>query len=94
MKITPRNILRHELIGLQVEVVEASNPSLIGIKGLVLDETKNTLLIGEPGGKKRKVIKHQAYFLFELPDGTRVMVDGRYLVGRPAERLKAKLYSY
>lgn len=92
MKITPRNILRHELIGLPVEVVEASNKSLLGIKGLVLDETKNTLIIGVPGGEKKTLLKFQAVFLFELPDGIRVRVDGRYLVGRPEERLKAKLY--
>ncbi|UNQ72554.1 ribonuclease P protein component 1 [Infirmifilum sp. NZ] len=91
MRITPRNILRHELIGLQAEVVEASNPSLIGIKGLVLDETRNTLVIGEPGGEKRTVLKFQAVFRFTLPDGTKVPVDGRFLMGRPEERMK-KVY--
>lgn len=92
MRITPRNILRHELIGLPVEVVEAENPSLVGIRGLVLDETKNTLVIGEPGGAKKVVLKFQATFLFSLPDGTRVRVDGKYLVGRPEERLKKALH--
>ncbi|MEZ0345034.1 MAG: ribonuclease P protein component 1 [Infirmifilum sp.] len=94
MRITPRNILRHELIGLPVQVVEARNPSLIGVKGLVLDETKNTLVIGEPGGRKRVVLKFQAVFLFELPGGSKVRVDGRYLVGRSEERLKRRLYYY
>ena len=35
--ITPRNILRHELIGLEVEVVDDSNPYNIGISGRVVD---------------------------------------------------------
>ncbi len=91
MRINPKNILRHELIGLQAEVVEAQNPYLVGIKGIVLDETKNTLVIGEPGGERKTVLKFQAVFRFILPDGTKVLVDGKYLVGRPEERLK-KLY--
>ncbi|QOJ78208.1 ribonuclease P protein component 1 [Infirmifilum lucidum] len=91
MRVNPRNILRHELIGLQAEVVEARNPYLVGIRGIVLDETKNTLVIGEPGGGRKTVLKFQAVFRFILPDGTKVLVDGKYLVGRPEERLK-KLY--
>ncbi|MDR2623071.1 MAG: ribonuclease P protein component 1 [Methanobrevibacter sp.] len=43
--ITSRNIFRHELIGLYLEVVDSSNKSLIGLCGNVVDETKKTLSI-------------------------------------------------
>lgn len=94
MKITPRNFLNHELIGLEAEVVDSLNVNLVGIKGLILDETKNTFLIGQPGGRKWRVLKHVAVFRIALPDGTKVRVEGRVLVGRPEERLKRRYYRW
>ncbi|MBT4151278.1 ribonuclease P, partial [Candidatus Woesearchaeota archaeon] len=35
----------HELIGEEIVVVDATNPSLKGIKGKIIDETKHTLKI-------------------------------------------------
>lgn len=94
MKITPQNLLNHELIGLEAEVIASSNKCLVGIKGLILDETRNTLLIGRPGGEKWRVLKHVAVFRVTLPDGTNVRVDGKVLVGRPEERLKKRYYRW
>ena len=88
--ITPRNILRHELIGLEVEVVDDSNPYNIGISGRVVDETRNTLLIDD-GGKERCIAKEYATFRFRLPDGTLVEVEGDKLVGRPEDRVKRRI---
>lgn len=43
--ISSNNIFYHELIGLELKVVDSSNNSLIGIRGTVVDETKKTFLI-------------------------------------------------
>ena len=43
--ITPKNLVKHELIGLEAEVAGSTNKFSIGISGLVVDETKNTLSI-------------------------------------------------
>lgn len=43
--ISSNNIFYHELIGLELKVVDSSNASLIGIRGTVVDETKKTFLI-------------------------------------------------
>uniref|UniRef100_A0A7J3X7T0 Ribonuclease P protein component 1 n=1 Tax=Thermofilum pendens TaxID=2269 RepID=A0A7J3X7T0_THEPE len=94
MRITPRNILNHELIGLEAEVVDSANKCLVGAKGLILDETRNTLLLGEPGGTKKRVLKHIAVLRIKLPDGTTVRVDGRVLVGAPEDRLKKHFYRW
>jgi ribonuclease P protein subunit POP4 len=94
MKITPNNILRHELIGLEAEVVDSKNPFQVGIKGIILDETLKTITIGFPGGRKRIVLKNQVVLRVKLPDGLTVKVDGKYLVGRPEERLKKKIYEW
>jgi len=88
--ITPYNILRHELIGLEVEIVDATNPSLIGIKGRVVDETRNTLVIEKYNGKEVVIPKDVAVFKFKLKDKY-VKVIGSLLVGRPEDRLKKKI---
>jgi ribonuclease P protein subunit POP4 len=84
--ISPRNILRHELIGLDVSVVEASNPLHWGISGLIIDETRNTLLIRTPCGVRR-IQKQYSRFRIILPDGTRVIIDGSALVSAPERRI-------
>lgn len=90
MDIKPDNILLHEIIGLEVEVVDALNRSLVGLRGKVIDETMKTLVISTSRG--RKVIeKKVAVLVFKLPSGLKVKVEGKYLVGRPEDRLKRRI---
>jgi len=84
MPITPTTLTRHELIGLTVRVVDATNPDLIGLEGRVVDETTNTLRI-EAEATTKTVPKRGATLEFTLPDDT-VVVDGATLVARPARR--------
>lgn len=86
MKIQPADIVRSELIGLEAEVVNAENKSLIGLKGLIVDETKNMLSI-EKDGVIKKVIKSQVTLNIVF-DGQTFQIDGKVLVGRPEDRLK------
>ena len=88
--ITPQNILKHELIGLSVEIVKSSNPNLVGIKGRVVDETRNTLLIEKFDGREVRIPKDVAVFRFKLNDKS-VDVIGALLIGRPEDRLKKKV---
>ena len=89
MMITPHNILRHELIGLQVRVLDALNPSVNGIRGKVIDETRNTLSISN-GEETAMIPKEIATFRFHLPTGILVDVDGGRLMSRPENRLKTR----
>jgi ribonuclease P protein subunit POP4 len=84
--ITKENILRHELIGLPVEVVRASNPAQQGIAGCIVDETRNTVVIETPRGTKR-IGKAHATFRLTVPDGTVVDVSGSALVSQPEKRI-------
>lgn len=88
--ITPENLVRHELIGLGIEVKEAKNPKSAGIKGKVIDETRNTLKIEKGDGKEATLIKEDCSFVFTLPDGRKVRVDGKILVARPEDRVKKR----
>ena len=89
-EITPQNILRHELIGLSVKVVRATNSSTRAIRGIVVDETKNMLSI-DTKERRVRIPKNIATFRFNLPSGIRVDIDGARLVARPENRLKARV---
>lgn len=86
VKIKPRDIVRHELIGLKCIVSEASDPSLVGCEGEVVDETRNMLILRK-GVRERKVPKENTTFRFAL-EGRTIQVDGTVLVGRPEDRIK------
>ena len=88
--ITPRNIIRHELIGLEARVSKSTHRGYVGIRGLVVDETRNMLVIETERGRKM-VPKAVSTFRFRLPDGTVVEVDGKLLVGRPEDRVKRRV---
>ena len=87
MPITPKNLVYHELIGLGVRVIRSRCRGYRGISGVVVDETRNTLVIEGGDGKRRRVVKDACLFHFRLPTGCVVAVDGRVLVGRPEDRL-------
>jgi ribonuclease P protein subunit POP4 len=83
--LTTETLPRHELIGLQVRVVESNDPTHVGCAGDVVMETTNTLTISE-GTRTRQVPKAVATFEFALPDGEYVTVTGERLLARPARR--------
>lgn len=89
MPLMKQNILRHELIGLEARVMGSSDPTLLGTSGKIVNETCNMLVI-EDGGKSRKISKSNSTFLITLPDGEKVTVEGKKLVGRPEERVKRR----
>jgi len=83
--ITPTNLIRHELIGLDIVVSESLNPLSIGIKGKVIDETQQTLTIQTKKGNK-KILKRLSTFVFNVKD-EKVEVKGSVIAKRPWERI-------
>ncbi len=82
----PELILAHEWIGLEVEVVESPNPSEVGIKGVVVDETMNTLKIRTEKGLKI-VAKRGRTFRVRFA-GKVLRVRGDLIAFRPEDRIK------
>ena len=76
---------KHELIGLQVSILRSPDPSLVGVAGLVVDETRNTLVV-EAGGGEKRVPKGGARFRFDVQGG--VEVEGDEILFRPEDRTK------
>lgn len=88
--ISAKNLIRHELIGLKVETFESINKFCVGIKGLVVDETKNLLIIETNKGIK-KIQKKGTTFIFTIPHDKKVKVEGTVIAKRPEERIKLKV---
>ena len=82
MDLTPENLIYHELIGLPVEVDSTG----YRLEGLVVDETRNMLVIETASGDK-KIPKDAGAFIFTLPDGRRVKVLGTLLRSQPENRI-------
>jgi len=95
-EIDPKDIAKHELIGMHVKVVSCTDPSVVGSEGRIIDETRNTIVIetsegkGKPA-KTKTLVKEICVFSFEYKPGKRVMVDGKLLVARSEDRIKKKL---
>jgi ribonuclease P protein subunit POP4 len=84
--ISSRNVLRHELIGLDVLVSGATNPKQKGLSGRIIDETRNLLVIETPRGIKR-IAKMHSTFRVSLPSMELVEIDGSVLVLAPEKRI-------
>jgi len=88
--ITPKDLVLHELIGLEVRVITCTNKQLEDLKGTVIDETRNMLTIETAKGEK-SLSKDTCVFSFHLPSGEWVKVQGSLLLARPEDRIKKKL---
>jgi ribonuclease P protein subunit POP4 len=90
MKLRPGNLLQHELIGLQITVDESTNGTLVGLRGTVVNETRNMLVIETAQRVEKSVSKASNWFIVTLDDGVRVRVKGDRLVARPEDRIKKR----
>jgi len=75
-----------EFIGLYVEVINSKNESMVGLKGKVIDETKDTLIINYEG-KMKRLVKNQVT-LKVYDDGKEFEIEGNLLIGRSEDRIK------
>jgi ribonuclease P protein subunit POP4 len=89
-EVNPFNLVRHELIGLEAKIVKSTNRQIIGLKGRVVDETRNTLTV-RSGGRDLKIPKNIVQIRFYLPGGEMVDVDGEIIQARPEERVKMRV---
>lgn len=85
---TAQNLHIHELIGLHVVVKASLSLPHQGIRGIVVDETKNTLVLRTRDGQEKVVPKKGCVFRFRLPDGTTADLLGDKIAVRPYDRPK------
>ncbi len=71
MALTPETLPRHELNGLPVRVAESDDPGTVGLEGIVVIETTNTLQIevrDDGGSRVVQVPKSGSVFEFAITD--------------------------
>ena len=85
--ITSKNLVCHELIGLNVKIKESKDRKIEGLEGRIADETMKTFVM-ESQGREMRIPKDRCVWEFTLPDGTKAAVKGSLLVCRPEDRTK------
>lgn len=70
------------LLGKQIEVKQSSNRFEVGIKGLVIEDTKNTIKVKTENGVKI-LIKNNIILMINDRK-----IDGNLLIGKEEERIK------
>ena len=86
--ITPENITRHELIGLETSIVESNNLQVVGLHGKIINETKSMFTIETQTGVKN-MPKENSVWRFDL-DGVFTTVNGKAIAKRSYERMGVK----
>jgi ribonuclease P protein subunit POP4 len=83
--ITSDNIHSHEFIGLDTEIVQSTNPQVIGLNGRIINETKSMFTINTENGVK-SIAKSTNDWKFSIQNKD-VIVDGSKITKRPFDRL-------
>jgi ribonuclease P protein subunit POP4 len=84
--ITPENVHRHELIGLQAKIKQSTEPSRNKIKGKITNETKNTITIQTTNGEK-KIPKNETTFEIKIGNQKKIL-KGKKINAKPCDRIK------
>lgn len=84
--ISKENIGAHELIGLNATVSESPDKNKQGLKGRIIDETKNLLVLETINGLKQ-LPKKECVFEFEI-ENEKVLVQGKSILEKPENRIK------
>ncbi|MGC8669787.1 MAG: ribonuclease P protein component 1 [Candidatus Micrarchaeia archaeon] len=89
-----KNIVLHELAGLHVKILNSPDKFRKGVQGIVIDETKNLLIIRTEDKGIQKVPKDKSTFLLK-PEGFKkgFVVRGEEIMFRSYERTE-KAFKY
>lgn len=88
MPLRPRPPPPFILAGLRVRVERHPDPGLVGLEGVVVEESRRALRVLTSDGRLVTVLKHSSTLLVESPDGGYIRVRGEELLGDPVGRLK------
>ena len=77
-----------ELIGATIEIIGATNKVVMGKKGKVIDETKNTITIETSKGEKKILKNGVTIRIINDKHFQEKIIDGKELLKRSYERIK------
>jgi ribonuclease P protein subunit POP4 len=78
------------LCGLKLTIKESSSKELEGIMGLIIEETAKMIRL-KTDDKMIWFPKKDQFFEIELKNGSKYLVDGKILLGKPEARIKRKI---
>ena len=81
----PENVLVHEIIGLGARIVESTDPTLNGVSGSIVFETRNTISIRTVSAVKQIAKKAAKKIEIKTQSGV-CFISGSSLIGRPEDR--------
>ena len=84
--ISKDNVLCHELIGLKAKIVKSTDKSRQGLKGLIIDETRNTFKLEQ--GREIKVVPKKEVWLEVDLKGEKAVLEGAGMIAKPEARTK------
>lgn len=82
---TEENLLSHEFIGLDTTIVKSTDPTLKGLSGRIVDETRNMFVV-KTANKTKMISKNICELNFNIKEKS-IDVQGRSLIKRPEDRL-------
>ncbi len=92
MDYNNRNIVLNELIGLKAKITKSLDKKQRGLSGVVIDETKNTIVLDTRLGAK-KIVKRISVFRF-YSGRSSFTVEGEEICFRPHERIEKSMKFY
>ena len=84
--MSPENVLAHEIIGLDAKIVESTDPTIIGVHGLIVFETRNTILIRTNSSIKQIAKKIAKKIEVKTHSGA-CFISGSSMIARPEDRV-------
>lgn len=82
-------LAKSELIGAEITIVKSNSPTLVGMTGTIVYETKMTIQIVTPQSKLKVILKENAVFEFRL-DRMKFTIYGKHIMTRSADRSTKK----
>lgn len=76
------------LIGREIEVLASRDNSMLRLKGLIVDETKNTLIVLTQTEKQVRISKSVVTLKLLGMKNDGPVLEGSKLIGTPADRIK------
>jgi ribonuclease P protein subunit POP4 len=83
---SPENVFVHEIICLDAKIVESTDPTLEGVRGTIVFETKNTISIRTDSSVKQIAKKAAEKIEIKTHSGV-CFISGSSLRGRPEDRI-------
>ncbi|MDB4602384.1 ribonuclease P protein subunit [Euryarchaeota archaeon] len=80
------NSIHMPFLSREISIVDSADPTLIGVKGKVLEETRRTIIVQTQSGEKT-FAKDVIQFTLDLEKN---VIDGATVTQRPEDRINRK----